>query len=157
MDWDHVRHPAKRLFGLHRDSGSRTFSPSTPGCLPAPRSDAAARSRNSCSTPSGFPFNVKTATPSRPASRACGAPVFVGHAGGADTPKSLRLWLGARVAGAWPIGYPVNASAEDRATLGSDLSAVGSLIDGRADSRFWGSVPLCLAAGPALPVSGPKR
>src|SRR3974377_577131 len=39
--------PAKRLFGLNRASVALFLFPSTPRGLPAPRSNAAARSRNS--------------------------------------------------------------------------------------------------------------
>src|SRR3989442_15894510 len=67
--------------------GVLTFKPSTPRGLPAPRSNAAARSRNTRSQPTGYPFKLKAALASPLVAEECAIPVLCGPAIGADAPN----------------------------------------------------------------------
>jgi hypothetical protein len=146
-----VRHPAKRLFGLSRDSGSRdplTLNPRLPSSAPIQRRGAVQKLqqytlRLSIQYEGGCHFAA-----GEPG--ACGSSfLWTCQRGGCS--KIIGALLGyvvaLRVAGAWPIDYAGTASAEDRATLGSDLSAVWSLIDGRAGSEVFGVRPALVGSG----------
>src|SRR6185295_2963204 len=128
----------------NQSSRHKAWSPSS---LPARRSNAAARSRNTGSTPRGYPFKLKAATASLAVASKCAAPVFCGRAAGADAPKLVHgNHSEVRLSVSSPRSNLPLLRAEDRATQGCDPSADCEWINGRSG---------CCCGSPAslLPVS----
>ena len=156
--------PAKHLFGLNRAGQSLTLAKPHPG-LPAPRSNAVGRSRNTLQYTHGLSIQLEDgyhfhrSLPIR-----CVAPVFCGLACGADAPNSFYCHLSCYVL--WQLRDCLQvlrwlnsslASAEDRATQGCDPSADWRLIYGEGRTKPFWVCPLPLFGGIPLPASALKR
>ena len=82
--------PTKHLFGLSRDNRSSCLQTLEPQTAFQRRDQTPQRGPETHrSTPIGYPFKMKAATASLAVAGGWAAPVFCGHAVGADAPKML--------------------------------------------------------------------